>query len=56
MSNVFFLAGSDKEDSGQQKRAGLSVVPRNVTSALGSLMSSYGDDMTTSESEGESDG
>ncbi|XP_051986653.1 nuclear fragile X mental retardation-interacting protein 1 isoform X2 [Xyrauchen texanus] len=38
---------SDKEDSVQQKQAGVSVAPKNVTSALGSLMSSYGDDMTS---------
>lgn len=48
-------AGSDKDEEVKQKQIGLSVAPRNVTSALGSLMSSYGDDMTTSESEGESD-
>ncbi|KAI7808171.1 nuclear fragile X mental retardation-interacting protein 1 [Triplophysa rosa] len=47
--------GSDNEESVQQKQAGLSVTPRNVTSALGSLMSSYGDDMTTSDSEGDTD-
>ncbi|XP_051562059.1 nuclear fragile X mental retardation-interacting protein 1 isoform X2 [Myxocyprinus asiaticus] len=46
---------SDKEDSVKQKQAGVSVAPKNVTSALGSLMSSYGDDMTTSESEADTD-
>lgn len=45
--------GSDKDESVQQKPARLSVAPRNVTSALGSLMSSYGDDMTSSDSEGD---
>lgn len=43
--------GSDKEEEVKQKQIGLSVAPRNVTSALGSLMSSYGDDMTSSEGE-----
>ncbi|XP_051569038.1 FMR1-interacting protein NUFIP1-like isoform X2 [Myxocyprinus asiaticus] len=46
---------SDKEDSVQQNQAGVSVAPKNVTSALGSLMSSYGDGMTTSESEADID-
>lgn len=53
---IFGLLGSDKEESVQRKSAGLSVAPRNVTSALGSLMSSYGDDMTSSDSEGDTDG
>lgn len=37
-------------------KAAISVAPKNMTSALGSLMSSYGEDMTESESDKESDG
>lgn len=46
---------SDKDESVQQTQTGLTVAPKSVTSALGSLMSSYGDDMTSSESEGDTD-
>lgn len=42
---------SDKDESVQQTQAGLTVAPKCVTSALGSLMSSYGDAMTSSESD-----
>ncbi|XP_067314747.1 nuclear fragile X mental retardation-interacting protein 1 isoform X2 [Pseudorasbora parva] len=44
---------SDKDESVQQTQAGLTVAPKCVTSALGSLMSSYGDAMTSSESDGD---
>ncbi|XP_016420028.1 FMR1-interacting protein NUFIP1 [Sinocyclocheilus rhinocerous] len=46
---------SDKDESVQQTQTRLTVAPKSVTSALGSLMSSYGDDMTSSESEGDAD-
>ncbi|KAF4112674.1 nuclear fragile X mental retardation-interacting protein 1 [Onychostoma macrolepis] len=46
---------SDKDESVQQTQTGLTVAPKSMTSALGSLMSSYGDDMTSSESEGDTD-
>uniref|UniRef100_A0A8C2BDQ2 Nuclear FMR1 interacting protein 1 n=1 Tax=Cyprinus carpio TaxID=7962 RepID=A0A8C2BDQ2_CYPCA len=47
---------SDKDESVQETQTGLTVAPKSVTSALGSLMSSYGDDMTSSESEADTDG
>lgn len=50
------LSESDKDESVEQTQAGLTVAPKCVTSALGSLMSSYGDEMTSSESERETDG
>lgn len=46
---------SDKDESVQETQTGLTVAPKSVTSALGSLMSSYGDDMTSSESEADTD-
>lgn len=53
---VCLLSESDKDESVQQTQTGLTVAPKSVTSALGSLMSSYGGDMTSSESEGDADG
>lgn len=50
------LSESDKDESVEQMQPGLTVAPKCVTSALGSLMSSYGDEMTSSESEGDTDG
>ncbi len=50
------LSESDKDESVLQTPTGLTVPPKSMTSALGSLMSSYGDDMTSSESEGDADG
>ncbi|XP_043088040.1 nuclear fragile X mental retardation-interacting protein 1 [Puntigrus tetrazona] len=44
---------SDKDESVQQTQTGLTVAPKSMTSALGSLMSSY--DLTSSESEGDAD-
>lgn len=37
-------------------KAAISVAPKNMTSALGSLMFSYGEDMTESESDKEPEG
>lgn len=53
---VCVLSESDKDESVQETQTGLTVAPKSVTSALGSLMSSYGDDMTSSESEADTDG
>ncbi|KAF5887207.1 nuclear fragile X mental retardation-interacting protein 1 isoform X1 [Clarias magur] len=44
---------SEKEESVKEIKTAISVVPKNMTSALGSLMSSYGDEMTESESDKE---
>ncbi|KAG1930189.1 nuclear fragile X mental retardation-interacting protein 1 isoform X2 [Pimephales promelas] len=49
------LADSEPESDKDEPQTGLSVAPRCVTSALGSLMSSYGDAMTSSDSDGEPD-
>lgn len=53
---VCVLSESDKDESVRQTLTGLTVAPKSMTSALGSLMSSYGDDMTSSESEADADG
>ncbi|XP_007244268.3 nuclear fragile X mental retardation-interacting protein 1 isoform X2 [Astyanax mexicanus] len=42
---------SEKEEPVKETKASISVAPKNMTSALGSLMSSYGGDMTESEEE-----
>ncbi|MCI4375120.1 hypothetical protein PGIGA_G00105550 [Pangasianodon gigas] len=44
---------SEKEESAKEMKADISVAPKNMTSALGSLMCSYGEDMTESESDKE---
>ncbi|XP_077103710.1 FMR1-interacting protein NUFIP1 [Siphateles boraxobius] len=49
------LADSEPESDKDEPQTGLTVAPRCVTSALGSLMSSYGDAMTSSDSDGEPD-
>ncbi|XP_053355563.1 nuclear fragile X mental retardation-interacting protein 1 [Clarias gariepinus] len=47
---------SEKEESVKEIKAAISVVPKNMTSALGSLMSSYGEEMTESESDKDPEG
>lgn len=48
------LSDSEKEEAVKEMQTAISVTPKNMTSALGSLISSYGEDM--SESDKESDG
>ncbi|XP_046724976.1 nuclear fragile X mental retardation-interacting protein 1 isoform X2 [Silurus meridionalis] len=42
---------SEKEESVKEMKASISVAPKNLTSALGSLICSYGEDMTESDEE-----
>ncbi|XP_076872042.1 FMR1-interacting protein NUFIP1 [Brachyhypopomus gauderio] len=41
----------EREDSVKENKSGVCVAPRNMTSALGSLISSYAEDMSMSEEE-----
>lgn len=52
----YILSDSEKEESVKEIKAAISVVPKNMTSALGSLMSSYGEEMTESESDKDPEG
>ncbi|XP_058259828.1 nuclear fragile X mental retardation-interacting protein 1 isoform X2 [Hemibagrus wyckioides] len=47
------LATSDPDSEKEESVKEISVAPKNMTSALGSLMSSYGEDVTESESDKE---
>lgn len=51
--NLHFPSDSEKEESTKELK--VSVAPKHMTSALGSLMSSYGD-MTESENDEEPEG
>lgn len=52
--SLCILSDSEKEEAVKEMKAAISVAPKNMTAALGSLMSSYGEDMT--ESDKDSDG
>ncbi|KAI5108918.1 bridging integrator 1b isoform 2 [Silurus meridionalis] len=48
---LYLSSDSEKEESVKEMKASISVAPKNLTSALGSLICSYGEDMTESDEE-----